>query len=570
MSDIAPTSTTRRQRALACEECRARKLRCDMGEPQCSTCASLGITCIVNTDRRPRGPRKGHVKILKSRISTLERQLSERAEAQVERKKELEATEPLNLEFGGNEFPSWPSPVHAVDLDSEWRQIEALPDSAYFSSTMSPPDMQLGIPPLELDPPAAPLLAGPSPVQLSALECADLDDIFFARAYTLAPVVHQQRYYARAARPDTGEPFACLQHAMRALAASMSSQFKGILPLLCGHAQGILSAWEQRVPDEAMPFELVQARLLLAMYEILQTNPRKGWISAGRCFHLVHLVKLDDIDNPKAWKTSTLSWVEIEERRRTFWAAYALERFANLVNGLPLTLNHYMILTRLPAPEAAFQRQQPVKTEFLPTAMARINEQQLSPYAKSIVIITILARCICHRNQCKVERIMDPSSEECLARHRKLDTVVEQGLGLVTALDTESDHLFIEMLAQCTVLVLFSALRSVPDDTTTYLGVCTEYEKKASQATDRIHELAQNIPQLGCFRVNPFTPIALFLCGDYMRSPLTMNGNPTNAAQFKTTCACLRHLAPANNLAQMLEFKLQQSPDAANQPNAYA
>ena len=96
------------------------------------------------------------------------------------------------------------------------------------------------------------------------------------------------------------------------------------------------------MPNEALPIEVVQARLLLVLYEILKSNPSKGWISAGRCFHLVHLVKLDQIDNPNTWQTSSLSWVEIEERRRTFWTAYALDRYANLVNGLPLAMNDQM------------------------------------------------------------------------------------------------------------------------------------------------------------------------------------------------------------------------------------
>ncbi|KAH7110280.1 hypothetical protein EDB81DRAFT_597501, partial [Dactylonectria macrodidyma] len=52
----------------ACEECRSRKLRCDMGQPPCGTCLDLGVMCITNTARRPRGPKKGHVDALKSRI----------------------------------------------------------------------------------------------------------------------------------------------------------------------------------------------------------------------------------------------------------------------------------------------------------------------------------------------------------------------------------------------------------------------------------------------------------------------------------------------------------------------
>lgn len=82
----------------ACEECRKRKLRCkasrllmpmpfrfllganfflnqpptgDRGRPQCGTCADAGIVCEVNTNRLARGPKKGDLKALRSRIGEL-------------------------------------------------------------------------------------------------------------------------------------------------------------------------------------------------------------------------------------------------------------------------------------------------------------------------------------------------------------------------------------------------------------------------------------------------------------------------------------------------------------------
>lgn len=55
----------------ACEECRKRKLRCDRQRPQCGTCADAGIVCEVNHNRLARGPKKGDLKALRSRIGKL-------------------------------------------------------------------------------------------------------------------------------------------------------------------------------------------------------------------------------------------------------------------------------------------------------------------------------------------------------------------------------------------------------------------------------------------------------------------------------------------------------------------
>ncbi|OGM39932.1 Zn(II)2Cys6 transcription factor [Aspergillus bombycis] len=604
MGDVTtePTKSRRQNKGLACEECRSRKLKCDMSQPQCSTCRNLGVPCITNTARRPRGPRKGHVNILRSRIggvilvcelgeesfllirstASLERQLYENSEAQQSRRESSTSTQQVleidqsgNVDIGEIEKGSvvhsqdspddffldaqsigllkWPSAIPSLELESEWcKHLEPFPECTYQSPALTPQSnipksvstacpMDASISPLELGSQAMTpqFLPIQLPVQLSALERADLDDLFFDRAYPFAPIIHQQRYYARAAHESGArEPLTTLQYAMRTLAASMGSQFQGVLPLLYTHTCCLLDVWEQHMPNEALPIEVVQARLLLVLYEILKSNPSKGWISAGRCFHLVHLLKLDQIDNPNTWQTSSLSWVEIEERRRTFWTAYALDRYANL------------ILTRLPAPEAAFRHQQSATTEYLAPAMARKSDQQLSSYAKSIVMLTILARCLSHRNQCNVERIMDPTSQECIARHRALDIILSQEsettLSSATADFAPSDptSIFIDMLTQVAVLVLFTALNSVPEAAEMYQDMYGSYETKAAIATERIH---------------PFTPIALFICAELSRS--CKGFSHKSPAQLKTISAALSNMAPVNNLARMLELEIQRNAE---------
>ncbi|KAJ5964485.1 uncharacterized protein N7479_004361 [Penicillium vulpinum] len=608
MSDVnVQTKGRRQQNGLACEECRSRKLKCDMAEPHCGTCYNLGVTCITNPLRRPRGPRKGHVKTLKSRIAILERQLYGDSEAHpdtpehkvdngecrpLERDKSaegdisdgaIEDVEAITSHGSGDymeylmsaqpiEISKWPGNM-SLDFESELdQQIDAFNDHTALSSApplmtnlkpTSGPVLENSVIFPDLSPkplPIPPLVTQP-PIQITPLECADLDDLFFERAYLFAPIIHQQHYFARAARVSRmSEPFSCLQHAMRTLAASMGSQFKAILPMLYTRTSGMLDAWDHNTPDEAIPIEIVQAQLLLALYRILKEDPRKGWSSAGHCFHLVHRAKLDQIDSPRIRRLCQLSEVEIEERRRTFWTAYALDRYANLVHELPLALNDQMILTRLPATEAAFQRQGAIKTEFLASAMSQKTKQPLSPYAKSMVIVTILARCLAHRNQCNVERITDPTSQEYLTRHRALDKILTQEIETTLSnISTELEpynptRLYIEMIAEAAILVLFTALSSVPEGAQ---DVYRGYEKRACEAAERIHTQAQRLSQLGFFKVHPFTPIALFICAGFTRSCKSVNANATE--QFKDISSSLRYLASANSLAGMFHFELQQS-----------
>lgn len=87
----------------------------------------------------------------------------------------------------------------------------------------------------------------------------------------------------------------------------------------------------------AVRIEQVQAWLLIAYYEFARANYRRGWVSAGRAFRLVQLAKLHEIDSPGN-RFEGEDAVLIEERRRTFWVAYCLDRFICMRNRWPLTL----------------------------------------------------------------------------------------------------------------------------------------------------------------------------------------------------------------------------------------
>ena len=62
------SKSSRQLPGSACDECRSRKLRCDRQRPQCGTCSDAGIPCKVNTKPVRRGPKKGVLKALRSRV----------------------------------------------------------------------------------------------------------------------------------------------------------------------------------------------------------------------------------------------------------------------------------------------------------------------------------------------------------------------------------------------------------------------------------------------------------------------------------------------------------------------
>ena len=136
---------------------------------------------------------------------------------------------------------------------------------------------------------------------------------------------------------------------MWALATSLSAQFQDVRQSLHIDCREILEAmdWQDERTD-SNDIEQAQAWILVTLYELMRMNHRRGWTSAGRAFRLVQLMRLYEIDKSNHGQilpnnTAQMDWVETEERRRTFWMAYSLDRFVCVRNGSPLTLQEQVV-----------------------------------------------------------------------------------------------------------------------------------------------------------------------------------------------------------------------------------
>jgi len=147
-----------------------------------------------------------------------------------------------------------------------------------------------------------------------------------------APMIQQRRYATWSNKPEKIESLTCLQYAMWTLAASVSTQFQYLPDILYKNTKRLLDTLDNKDTNIGfIDLEQVQAWILLAIYEFMRSNYRRGWISAGRSFRLVQLMRLYEIDTPKGIHNRG-DWLEIEEKRRTFWMAYSLDRFSSVRN----------------------------------------------------------------------------------------------------------------------------------------------------------------------------------------------------------------------------------------------
>ena len=168
------------------------------------------------------------------------------------------------------------------------------------------------------------------------------NQLYFERVHHSVPILHRRNYFFWARSPIKTESQICLQYAIWTLAASLSSQLQDIRESLYQCTQKLLESLEWK--DETfLSIEHVQARLLICIYELMRKNHQRGWMSAGRCFRLMQLMRLHEVDDPDNIAPSEENWVHQEERRRAFWMGHSLDLFISTRGKWPLTLHEYVV-----------------------------------------------------------------------------------------------------------------------------------------------------------------------------------------------------------------------------------
>ncbi|KAK6078939.1 IBR finger domain protein (short-chain dehydrogenase) [Seiridium cupressi] len=256
----------------------------------------------------PRGPKKGHLKVLRSRIAALERKIGEQSGDD-----DCENVEPIPRQDDGEHNMKDQRELNDLDMRETSKSHDLLQSplgvkdgvhSPVSSLSVSETDSMLG---LQIDMPTVQLgsgtMAGPDPYLMTPLSTPGV----ISSMWTLAAAMSSQ--FQHLCQPLYQETLQKLEHTAQ-----------------CG-GDG----------DAASRLELAQAWTFVSVYEFMHATFQRGWASAGRAIRMAQFLRLNSIDSMVVEMDSS-SFVEIEEKRRTFWMVFCLDRFSCALKGLPLTL----------------------------------------------------------------------------------------------------------------------------------------------------------------------------------------------------------------------------------------
>ncbi|MCJ1378977.1 hypothetical protein MMC17_002076 [Xylographa soralifera] len=370
-----------------------------------------------------------------------------------------------------------------------------------------------------------------------------------------------------------------LQYAMWTLAASLSSQLQDIRESLYQCAQKLLESLEW-MDENFLSIEHVQARLLICIYELMRKDHQRGWMSAGRCFRLMQLMRLHEVDDPenvvrRKSVPNAENWIHQEERRRVFWMAYSLDLFISVRGKWPLTLHEYTTSTCLPVPEDNFQHGNYMEMPCLSDPTRSLAEGERSPFTESIILASVCRYLAVHRQQSATEGAQGTTTLQAFwDRHNWLSEMLKSRTGPL-ALDypTSLQHsdpmlLFTSMTAHALVLCLCTILEAAPCETADHQNAVAAFRHRALLAARRILALSRSLAHLSYLKVrprasfslsprrlltvsakvHPFTPLPLRICADFFNTHRYLD--EAAASQVREIEAALGEIGSVNNLAR--------------------
>ncbi|KAI1468332.1 fungal-specific transcription factor domain protein [Daldinia caldariorum] len=558
----------RQQPGYACEECRKKKLRCDRQRPQCGACANAQIQCEVNDRRIPRGPKKGSIGALRSRIVALERRLStsQSEDSATTNGHELglvaesPTKEGISTQFS---LPDWDVSQQDQPLNGSiplaWGPPATAPHSPLlFSELPVIPTMATSYP----SPKQSPVSI--SDVFVPDLTKADLIQLYFDRVHPIAPIFNKSKTFRWMGDGNAiTEPQQCLQYAMLTSATAFSSQFGSIQESLYARTRFMLDQLDLNSNDSPIcHIEHLQAWILITFYEFAKTNYRRGWLSAGRVFRLVQFLKLYELDSARPLGVDNDDdAITLEEKRRTFWVAYCLDRFISISEGTPMTLNEEVVFTRLPCSDDDFQRGLVSQEPFLAETMTSADMRSYAPLAECVIIVTICSRALSHKQIYTIETLYSNIPLDFSSRHDWLDGMLTRRLNNLQvnypALTVaESPMIIYSYMVACSAIIYLCRIMETLSIADQNQSLVWEYQDRGLWAAQEISRMAKEHEYLGYFRAHTFMPLTIYLGAMRLRMHLEarkcdMEKNEAEEVEksLHSSIEVLQKLQSVNNLS---------------------
>ncbi|KAK2749199.1 hypothetical protein FQN57_006814 [Myotisia sp. PD_48] len=271
-----------------------------------------------------------------------------------------------------------------------------------------------------------------------------------------------------------------------------------------------------------LSIEAVQAAILISFYELRRAHFARAWMTTGRVSRLVEMLGLQLMDsegnNPHSMDSApklppTSDPEELEERRRTFWAAFALDCFSSVGSGKPMTISDIeRVSTYLPSVEFLSSETFPPTTVRLREVMGLCHNYPLSPFASVVVMAAILGRCLVHI-RCSHDRTAENMNYDFWSQHSILETSIHNSTLALNAFSpaptADPNQYFLGMVTHTATSFLHQAAIARAETTSLPDRMIADSKKKCLDSAVEVANIIR-VAVKNPTQINPFVTLCLF------------------------------------------------------------
>ncbi|KAK7203304.1 fungal-specific transcription factor domain-containing protein [Myxozyma melibiosi] len=409
----------------------------------------------------------------------------------------------------------------------------------------------------------------------------ELNELFFRGFNKSYPMLHKLRYMTSLNYPPPMQPPIYLRYAMWTMASSASRNFRQYTPIFYRRARKYLEKHQTRGFGEGiatLPF--VQSWAIIGLYEYGSMFFPRAWISVGIACRMVTLLQLNSIDSNVVGVKRCLpppkDWIEIEERRRTFWVTLLLDRYASIGTGWPMVLNELDIQTNLPTNDENYEQGVAEETCSVGSAMSPSTctyIRKMSAFCAKAVITVMIGRIFGHLHRGDAATTeYTPYAPDFFERFRMLNNLVhtfvislpntlKQSFDAEQSVQVAQLHMSIHSSLICLHQATIARCQKVA-------GREQEIENstnKCLQSASEITRIMQNIAHYETFRFDPYQVFCMYIgarCFIQALRSTPSSVRESSKAQLDFLLTALDNMREDMLIAQ--SFLLQLEVDMAN------
>ncbi|KAI1816894.1 fungal-specific transcription factor domain-containing protein [Poronia punctata] len=380
-ASVGSTPDPRNNKAnQACYSCRKQKRKCDKALPSCALCARMSRFC--DYSETPPNPTVEDMAALKGRLVELENKLEEVRHSSA-------SISPPAEEFYRESYPPMCPSVES------WEQGTQNFDPTVFLDAKLFRDTGLSI--------TRPIVTIPPEV----LQCiGDTEQVqhlltnYFVHIHPWFPLVRKRRINVSSSLWDNSPENNLLCMAMLLVAWQPTDNLLVTKNYLYFSAKQFSTQLES-AGVASLPY--LQALLLIALYEYGHGIYPAAWMTVGRCVRYADFIGLPSYKDSNSMLGNCATWIDAEERRRTWWAVYVLDKVICLGSDKRPLCGEPAGNEILPVPDEAWDSGD-ASLASQHTVMSPRTEFQ-SPFARLCQAALLLSKALRHCQRAKLLRL---------------------------------------------------------------------------------------------------------------------------------------------------------------------